>query len=361
MSPTLIIILIIVVWLIVLAPLLLRGQKPIHKSGEAFDDTRVLHEGGTGSLSSSRRPRVSPADVRVREDEDYELVEAEADPVEDEEQLLIDEPSHRVRQQEQPAEQVVDGEVVEAEAETETAADTDGVGGSTAYSVLKAREDADAQEAEGADELRGGEYPVDESYTNPGDLLHPYARAEAADDAHEEAAETGAEYQKSAERAADVEAEDLTDDDVAFARSRSGRGGWDPERDQKRSDDLYARRRRTLAGLAVAVVLTVALGIIVGGWAWTPAVVALVLTGAYLVALRSQVRSENALRRRRLQHLKRARLGVRQSGVPRQLRRPGAVVMEIDDDSPDFDHLPTARPGDFYDDDGNSSRLHAAG
>ena len=64
MSNGLIIILIIVVWLFVLAPLLMRGQKSIRRAGEGFDDTRVIHEGGSGDLPARRRPRLTAADVR---------------------------------------------------------------------------------------------------------------------------------------------------------------------------------------------------------------------------------------------------------------------------------------------------------
>ena len=119
MSDGLMIILVIVVWLFVLAPLLLRGQRPINKTGEAFDDTRVVYEGGSGDIPARRHPRVLPKDVRSRaeeDDEDYELVEA----LTEEDDLLIDE--RRTPPVTEPVEElvvddprgeVVDGEVVE--------------------------------------------------------------------------------------------------------------------------------------------------------------------------------------------------------------------------------------------------------
>ena len=107
----------------------------------------------------------------------------------------------------------------------------------------------------------------------------------------------------------------------------------------------YQRRQRTLIGLAVAVVATVCLGIVVGGWTWWLAGIAGVVTTVYLVALRAQVRREQELLRRRVYHLRRARLGVRNAenpaeSLPPNLRRPGALILEIDDESPDFDYLP---------------------
>lgn len=365
MSLSLVIILIIVVWLIVLAPLLLRGQRPIHKAGEAYDETRVLHEGGTGQLASHRGPKLKPTDVREHDDGDYEVVAAEADCDDsaDEEQLLIDEP---IRHSGPAPDSVVDGEVVddmdvEAGAEI-TAADTGG-GGSTAVSVLDGettdadgtladedREDADVESAADLEALRGGQYHVDDSYTGAGDFLHPYARSEAAATFVDA---PGASDDATAQQDSDEanEEADLDEDDVAFAKARSGRGGWDPERDKQTTLDRYARRQRTLLGLGIFVAAAVILGLLVGGWAWLVTVVSLVMTVLYLGALRAQVRSERELRRRRIRHLRRARMGVRQSGVPKQLRRPGAVVMEIDDDSPDFDHLPAARFSDYLNDD----------
>ena len=143
---------------------------------------------------------------------------------------------------------------------------------------------------------------------------------------------------------------------MEFAQRRMGRGGWDPVAEKEKSVTRYQRRQRTLLGLAVAVVLTVALGIVAGGWTWWLAAVAGALTVVYLMALRAQVRQERALMRRRVRHLRRARLGVRNAEdealkIPRNLRRPGAVIVEIDDESPDFVHLPLryndGEDGDF--------------
>lgn len=321
MSPTLVIILIIVVWLIVLAPLLLRGQRPIHQAGEAFDETRVLYEGGSGTLRSRRQPRLRATDVRRFDHEDYEVVEAEAaDPSEDD--VLIDEPGH-----------VIDGEVI-ADSTGSTAASAllelqattvpaDGPG----TGELEAIDDSAA-----AEQARGGTYDADETYAGPADLLHPAAREDAA-------ARYRGIAEDEAESVAEAEPEDLSDDEVEFARRRSTRGGWDPDRTAKRSSDLYARRRRTLMGLAIAVLVTLALGIVVGGWMWLAPLIAVGLSAAYLSALRTQVRQERELRAVRIRHLRRARLGVRQSGVPANLRHPGGVVLAIDDASPDFDDL----------------------
>ncbi len=209
-------------------------------------------------------------------------------------------------------------------------------------------------------------YTYDETYTSPVDLMYPGAVDKAEVRENDSVEPAGADDVSEAKGSEKLEAAteadeagldtDLSEDEVEFAQRRLGRGGWDPVAEKEKSATRYQRRQRTLLGLAVAVVLTVALGIVVGGWTWWLAAVAGVLTVAYLIALRSQVRQEQALMRRRVHHLRRARLGVRNAEdeelkIPRNLRRPGAVVVEIDDESPDFVHLPLSysdgEDGDF--------------
>ena len=66
------------------------------------------------------------------------------------------------------------------------------------------------------------------------------------------------------------------------------------------------------------------------------------VTLLYLGYLRRQTRIEERVRRRRMQRIARSRLGVENTDdrefdvVPSRLRRPGAVVLEIDDEDPDL-------------------------
>ncbi len=80
------------------------------------------------------------------------------------------------------------------------------------------------------------------------------------------------------------------------------------------------------------------------------------VTVLYLAYLRRQTRIEERLRRRRAQRIARSRLGVENTDdrefdvVPSRLRRPGSVVLEIDDEDPIFEHLdyaPFARSFDL--------------
>lgn len=348
MSGSLIIVLIIVVWLFVLAPLLLRGQKPIRKAGEAFEETRVLYEGGSGTLPAPRRPRSSPTSVQISAEvddseasTDYEIVGA------DDEVLLEDNGSPRASRsafigmftrKEKPAEEsveeIVDGEVVQ---EIE-AADS-----AVATMAVPAEEEVENSE----DEFFFDEettYSYDDSYTSPADLMYPDDMAETETTeltdipANGESSDTDIDTEEAVD-------EELTEEEIEFAQRRRGRGGYDPVADAQYTLTRYQRRQRTLIGLVAAVVITAIIGFVVGGWAWSLPVLAGLATGVYLFALRSQVREEESLRNRRMRQLRRATLGVRSAvdadlDIPRNLRRPGALVVEIDDESPDFNYLP---------------------
>lgn len=350
-SPSLIILLIIVVWVIVLAPMMIGKNKPILRAGEGYEETRVLHEGGTPTVSTRRRPKLTAADVhRHDEDDEYEVVEA----VTDEEQVLIDDTSRglkplfpkRVDAAESPAViEVIDAEEDEVEAEEAPA-----TGGSTAYSVLLAQQEAaedelDADEDELVEDEEQDNYEIRESYLAPEDFAvidHDADEAEAAEVAED------AEDAEDVEVAEDAEAPAEPDEaDIAFAESRRGRGGWDPQRDAARRADRQQRRQRTLLALLASCVITFVAAVVAGGWVWALPAVAVALTAWFMVVLRRTVKQERALRARRMQQLRRARLGVdtaeRPASIARERRRAGSVILDLDDTSPDFDHLPRYR------------------
>ena len=405
MMTTVPIILVIVVWLFILAPWLLRSQRPMSHTGEAFEETRVLFEGDSGSVPGRRKPRVGKADVRPRaeaavedSDAEYELVLAD-DPSEDQFNTADAIDGEGEGAETHIVADTIDGEVVESP-ETATAADSaaavpvsaestaanaeavqDNIDDDGEDDVIVEEEhiedsDADIEPAEAEvftapahASVADDAFAFDETYTSPVDLLYPGAidapaAAEGSDttDSSADAEDTTesddapssgsaavpvsepVDEDDVAENSEDTDTE-LSAEELAFAQRRLGRGGWDPVKEKEASATRYQRRQRTLIGLAVAVVATVCLGIVLGGWTWWLAAIAGVITTVYLVALRSQVRREQELLRRRVYHLRRARLGVRNAdnpaeSLPPHLRRPGALVLEIDDESPDFDYLP---------------------
>jgi hypothetical protein len=107
----------------------------------------------------------------------------------------------------------------------------------------------------------------------------------------------------------------------------------------------YAARRRVLMIMALTLVLSALTAFLATSSAWwffgiTSAVMVL-----YLGYLRKQTRIEERVHRRRMQRMARSHLGVENTYdreydvVPSRLRRPGAVVLEIDDEDPTFEHL----------------------
>lgn len=107
----------------------------------------------------------------------------------------------------------------------------------------------------------------------------------------------------------------------------------------------YAFRKRVLTMMALTLVGSAAAAFLVTPAAWWFCGSAAGLTVLYLGYLRRQTRIEERLRRRRMQRMARSRLGVENTHdrdfdvVPARLRRPGAVVLEIDDEDPIFEHL----------------------
>ncbi|RVW02938.1 divisome protein SepX/GlpR [Rhodococcus xishaensis] len=139
-----------------------------------------------------------------------------------------------------------------------------------------------------------------------------------------------------------------------YVPTRRGRGGFDPEADAIASVARYQFRQRAVLGLVFAAILAAALAIALSPaiwWAFTAFGCGLV---GYLTYLRRQVNLEQEIRRRRTARLARSRLGVESDSdeelrlVPSRLRRPGAVVLEVDDGDPAFEHLEYFEETDEY-------------
>lgn len=409
MSTSLLLILIVVLWLFVLAPLVVNTRKPIRRTSDALGKTRVLHRGGEELATTRRRPSFKESDVRVTEevDDSLETVDAQVDDDFDVSDVLIDD---TVDEAADPA--VVDGDIVyeleAADAEEETP-QADDSATEEATAEFSDRSDMDVSDNESADQslqafvddedaesdsavasAEGDVVRADGSssdvsvdvrrqFVDADDLMFEDAtEAEAEPDSGaaaetvpadveavsadalsetEEAAGTvdeQAELDETVENDSDhtVESNDdavavddtLTEDDYAFAEKRRGRGGFDPISDAQYAETRFARRRRSVAGLAAFIAVTVIIAAFAGGWTWWIPLVGVGLMTLYLVNLRRTVRAEQELRARRIRRMKMARLGVRnreddELGIPQRLRRPGAVVVELDDEDPDFADL----------------------
>jgi hypothetical protein len=107
----------------------------------------------------------------------------------------------------------------------------------------------------------------------------------------------------------------------------------------------YRFRTRALITMAVLLIGSAAVAFLwtPSGWYLCAGLAATTLL--YLGYLRRQTRIEERLRHRRLQRMARSRLGVENTEdhdldvVPSRLRRPGAAVLDIDEEDPVFEHL----------------------
>ncbi|MDN6438880.1 MAG: hypothetical protein L0K27_05365 [Corynebacterium nuruki] len=370
------VILIAVVWLLLLTPLFLRRHQPVRRTSKALSETRVLHEGGTGIERPHRRPLPAESLYHADPDEDIELVDAEP------EQVLIDDTpdaaeravptrvidgevvGYRPLDDEDTGEfppvdvdsdddvvavRELGGEVTVVVAEDAGAADTDDTDDAAdtadtadTDTVDGAEDGGDTDDTDGTDEDRPDFAAVPVAYFRGGDT----DVSVGTDDTVVERAGLPAVREPE-------QPEELTDEDLAYAAAHRGRGFYDPVTSQELAERRQTRRRRTLAGLGVLLVLAVVGGVFVGGAAWAAVVVMAALTGVYLYYLRRQTVEEQELRHRRIARMRRARAGVRSTddselGVPDRLLRPGAVALEIDDEAPEFAALPV---GDYLGDD----------
>jgi hypothetical protein len=116
----------------------------------------------------------------------------------------------------------------------------------------------------------------------------------------------------------------------------------------------FAFRKRMLMSMSALLLASGVAAYLVSPDLWWACGAVGAVTVLYLSYLRRQTRIEEQLRRRRAQRMARARLGVENTKdpefdvVPSRLRRPGAVVLEIDDEDPVFEHLDYATYGEYH-------------
>lgn len=374
------VILIGVVWLLIITTLFVRRHSPVRRTSKALSETRVVHEGGTGIERSRRRPLPAESLYHADPDADLELVEAEP------EQVVIDDtrddaddiPDAAPPLSVPPVPSVIEGDVVEyrtlddvdtgefapvaagdddlpvdgdagddeifveptvTDAETAEDAEMD----SDAESATVAEDERDDEVAEVADLAEAAEIVpdeparrftvVDEAYIRGGDI----DVSVGTDDELLVVKDTAEEPDEDAAYSDD----EITEDDIDYLASHQGRGIYNPVASRQLAEQRQARRRRVLLVLVAVTVLSLIGAAALSGALWIVTLAGAALTGMYLYSLRKQTLAERELQRRRLARMRRARLGVRNTddrelGVPDRLRRPGAVVVESDDDDPEF-------------------------
>ncbi len=143
-----------------------------------------------------------------------------------------------------------------------------------------------------------------------------------------------------------AEGDDADEDAPApMRRNASRRRRFDTKTATAVSARKYAFRKKVLIVMAFVLVGSATAAFKISPTAWWGCGSATAITLLYLGYLRRQTRIEEKVRHRRMKRMARARLGVENAYdrdydvVPSRLRRPGAVVLEIDDEDPVFEHL----------------------
>ena len=152
-----------------------------------------------------------------------------------------------------------------------------------------------------------------------------------------------------------LEAPTDADLNAAPSTSQSRRQRYESKTAAAVSARKYKFRKRMLTAMTVLVVGSAVAAYVVSPSFWWACGSVGAITVLYLGYLRRQTRIEGQIRRRRAQRMMRSHLGVENTRdpefdvVPARLRRPGSVVLEIDDEDPIFEHLEYAPFAREYD------------
>lgn len=326
----------VVLWLFVLVPMLISKRDAVRRTSDVALATRVLDTGRRSKLRRSGPAAGHNSDPHWQPDEDDLDDHDELDDHDDQEArpqramvlaaatTTVDEPDY------------LDVDIVDE------ASGALPVGGSVidepelplefnAPEPMVAESDADAEAAE--DEAAEAEA---DDEADEGETVEPEADDEfdGTDDEYEYVADSSG-----------LEAPSESDLHVADSMSAARRRRNESKTAAAVSARKYRFRMRMLVSMAVAIVASAAAAYLVAPWAWWLCAITGAVTLMYLMYLRRQTRIEERLRRRRAQRMMRSRLGVENAEdqkldvVPARLRRPGAAVLEIDDEDPAFEHL----------------------
>jgi hypothetical protein len=329
-----------VLWLFVLVPMLISKRDAVRRTSDVALATRVLN----GATSSRLLKRGRPASGH-RSDPDWQPSEDDLDDEFDDEYDGADEYEDDV---EAPQKAVVVAAAVIEEPESEYL-DVEVI--DEPAGALPVGQSA-AEELAESDELTlNFEEPEEENVDT--------AIYEVATDEYEEEATDGtADEYEYVEDSSGLEAPEESDLQIADSLMAARRRRYDPAKAEAISARKYKFRKRMLALMTLAMIGSAAGAYFLAAaapWGWYVCGGLAAVTLMYLGYLRRQTRIEERLRRRRMQRMARSRLGVENTEdrdlnvLPPRLRRPGAVVLEIDDEDPVFEHLDYAPSARDYD------------
>lgn len=390
----------VVLWLFVLVPMLISKRENVRRTSDVALATRVLNTQGNSRLRRRSGPAAGHhSDPHWKHDEDFTAFEedfARSDATTD--SIPVPDPEADSPRSVVLADQVVveESEYLDVEVvEMDSGALPIGASGrmkavpepenleqptlfdevATPTMAIRTISEADFEPEEAVtDEMAAAD--ADEPEAGPEVEAEPTTDAHEAVAADEVVAEQSeAEVEAAADAATQAEAEDGTEHDYEYVDDTSGveavsedepkladsmstarRSRYESKAAVAAAERKYRFRSRMLSGMAVAILVTgvVAFALASSMWWWFCGMVS-AASVLYLAYLRRQTRIEEQLRRRRAQRMMRSRHGVENTQdqefdvVPSRLRRPGAAVLDIDDEDPIFEHLEYARMARDYD------------
>ena len=338
----------VVLWLFVLVPMLINKRDTVRRTSDLALSTRVIN-----SATRSRLLRRSGPATGHRHDPDWRPEDVDLDedyqdfPAEDYEEAVRD-AMHEASSQDgrgHTRSVMVLAAVTESEANTEPVyIDVDVVDENSGALPVGGAVQADAVLADGVQESLFEEPSGEAEAELAEEAEEPVVIADA--EAEAETPEPGFDEYEYVDDTSGLEAEDESDVPEAPRSNRRRRMESTAAAVTARK---YRFRKRVLTAMAAIMVLTAVLSFTVSASLWWACGSTAAVTLLYLGYLRRQVRIEEQVRRRRQQRVMRSR----RDGDPfaersartgfdvdaARLRRPGAVVLDIDDEDPVFEHL----------------------
>jgi hypothetical protein len=338
----------VVLWLFVLVPMLISKRDTVRRTSDVALATRVLN---TGRGARLLRRRSGPAaghhsDPDWRPSEDHLDDDAIDDREHDEPH---DAPSRRpvvlAAAAEQTEPDYLDVDVVEMDS------------GALPVGASAARSDEESDHPELQLDYDDSTQTFSVEDLSEVDAAEPEAEAQSEESTDVfESLDDGTDHDyEYVDDSSGLEAPSDTDLHVADSISQARRRRYESKTAAAVSARTYKFRKRMLTAMGAVLVATAAAAFLASPAFWWACGSVAAVTVLYLGYLRRQTRIEEQVRRRRAQRMARSRLGVESTQdpefdvVPSRLRRPGAVVLEIDDEDPIFEHLDYAPFAADYD------------
>jgi len=342
----------VVLWLFVLVPMLISKRDTVRRTSDVALATRVLNSGHGARLLRRRKPAAghhSDPDWRPAHDDLDDEFYDDGEPDDAPRTTVVVMAAVKVEAESE----YLDVDVVEEDsgalplgasarktAEQEPQLPLEFADDTATFSL------DDLNEVDAADEAPAAAASDEDTPAASEDMTDEF-EAVSEDDPHHDY-----EY---VDDSSGVEAAEESESHGAGSKSQERRRTYETKTAAAVSARKYRFRKRMLMAMSTLLLLSAVAAYVVSPTFWWACGTVGVVTVLYLGYLRRQTRIEEQVRRRRAQRMMRSHLGVENTKdqefdvVPARLRRPGSVVLEIDDEDPIFEHLEYATFAREYD------------